>query len=258
MVYQRIFQGVTMFFLAGATFAACESSEPQTPQQEYCSIKCNCNKCTPTESATCLDDMVNLEDQAGGADCIDPYETFVSCLIVDGVCTDGDFDESACFNEETDLKACIKPPPACATVEDGKCNEPMPAGDGTCATGSDTKDCTVPPCATTNNGICDEPEGTNTCAEGSDPIDCPAPKCLTCFEYLQNPEAGTLCATSSSKYSAVYDCACNNMKCATSCSGLDDLCSTKAASMMCRTCVGGFDAACTMAYQNCMMDNAAP
>jgi hypothetical protein len=234
MVHQRLIRSVTLLFVAGLTFVACGPSEPQTPQEKYCAAKCACNKCTPTESATCRDDMINLEEEAKAADCGDPYGTLLSCLNRDGVCTDGAFDESACFNEETDLKSCIKPPPVCATVDDGICNEPSPAGNGTCATGTDTKDCMIPACATANDGFCDEPEGSGFCADGTDPLDCP---CTSCFTYASDPAMKTLCETSKPLYDPMRACACDNAKCLGSCGDLGDICDNGILSSACYTCL---------------------
>jgi len=248
MVYQRIFQSVTMLFLAGTTFAACGSDEPQTPQTKYCTAKCNCNKCTPNESATCLDDITNLSTEAGGANCKDAYDAYLTCLNADGVCSDGDFDESACFNEETDLKTCINPPPACATVNNGICNEPAPAGDGTCATGTDTKDCMmVAMCPTAGDGICDEPQAGGSCPAGSDPIDCPCTKCAT---YAGNGQMGTLCAASNSLFMNLYECACGS-SCINSCGDIGDICDGGSLSGTCYTCL---TASCNAQYMACSMD----
>lgn len=244
MVYQRMFQGLALLFLAGSTFAACGSDEPQTPQEKYCTAKCNCNKCTPTESGTCRDDIVNLADESRGANCQDPYDSYLTCLNTDGVCTDGDFDESACFNEETDLRSCINPPPTCMTVNDGICNEPAPAGDGTCATGSDSKDCMPKPmCPTANDGVCDEPVN---CPKGSDTLDCP---CNKCFTHALDQSTGTICDASNSLYTAFYTCACGS--CVGSCGGVGDICDAGPLSSACATCMSSL---CTMPYNACVQD----
>lgn len=253
MVYQRLIRSVMLLSIAGLTFAACGSNEPQTPQQKYCTAKCNCNKCTPSESATCLDDIINLADEAKGADCKDPYETYLTCLNEDGACTDGDFDESSCYNEETDLRTCIKPPPACMTVGDGICNEPAPKGDGTCATGTDTMDCMAPPpvCVTAGDGVCDEPPpaGNGTCAAGSDTLDC-AGMCKKCFTYALDQTTGTLCDTSTSLFSALYECACS-ATCSASCGGLGDICDNGQLSSSCYNCVSS---QCATSYNACVQD----
>lgn len=234
MVHQRLLQSVTMLFIAGLTFAACGSSEPQTAQEKYCAAKCSCNKCTPTESATCSDDIINLEEEAKAADCGDPYGTLLSCLNRDGECTDGAFDESACFNEETDLKSCIKPPPACTTVDDGVCNEPSPAGNGTCATGTDTKDCMLPTCPTAGDGFCDEPQNGGSCPLGSDPLDCPCAKCIT---YSYDQTINTLCEPSKPIYDPLRACACDNAKCLSSCESVGDFCDFGVLSSTCFSCL---------------------
>jgi len=277
MVYQRMIQSIMLLFTAGVTFAACGSPTPNTPQEKYCSAKCACNKCTPTESSTCLDDIINLGNEAKAADCKDPYDTYLSCLNIDGACTDGDFDEAACFNEETDLNSCIKPPAACATANNGVCDEPgigdgscaagtdtmdcmalvcattndgicnEPAiGDGTCVTGSDTMDCMPAACASTNDGICDEPEGTATCAEGTDQPDCP---CTKCFQYATDQPAGTLCDASKPVFTALYDCACGT--CVASCGNAGDICDFGQLSSECFTCIQSL---CSTSYMACTKD----
>jgi len=230
------------------TFAACGSDQPQTPQQKYCTAKCNCNNCTSSESAKCLDDIINLGTEARGADCKDPYDAYLTCLNGDGVCTDGDFDESACFNEETDLNSCIKPPPACATVKNGICNEPPPKGDGTCATGTDTEDCKAPTCPTAGDGVCDEPQGTGKCAQGTDPIDCP---CTKCFAYALDQSKGSLCMMSNMLFTAFYQCACDTTKCLSSCGNIGDICDGGQLSSTCTTCLSSL---CTMQYSACVQD----
>lgn len=249
MVYQRIFRSVMLLCFGGVAFAACGTSDTQTPQQKYCTAKCNCNKCTPNESATCLDDLVNLQDEATSADCKDPYETYLTCLNADGECTDGNFDESPCFNEETDMKACIKPPPACTTINDGICNEPQPKGDGTCASGTDEKDCMPPACLTTNDGVCDEPEGTGTCPDGSDIVDCPCTKCLP---YAFDQTMGTLCEMSNTVFTALYDCACNSATCLASCGDIGDICDTGIMSSSCLSCLSS--SLCMTQYNACSND----
>lgn len=164
-------------FFAGFAFAACGEEAPSTPQAQYCAQVCDCNKCSDAERASCIDDAVGLLDDAKNRDCRDSYDTYFTCVTKDAACEDGAYDDSACFNEETDLKNCINPPPACASNNDGICDEPAPAGNGKCAKGADKTDCAVKPCPTTNDGVCDEPKGTNTCDLGSDPVDCAPVPC---------------------------------------------------------------------------------
>lgn len=245
MVYQRIFRSVMLLCFAGVAFAACGPSEPPTPQQKFCTAKCNCNKCTPSESATCLDDIINLEDEARGADCKDSYDALLTCLNADGECTDGNFDESPCFNEEVDLKSCITPPPACTTIEDGTCNEPQPKGDGTCATGTDEKDCLPPACPTTNDGVCDEPLA---CPPGTDTLDCPCTKCL---DHALDQTMGTLCEASTTVYSALRACACDNATCLASCGEFGDICDSGVLSTPCYNCLTSL---CLTQYNACSDD----
>lgn len=246
MVYQRMFQSVISLLIAGLTFAACSSPAPETPQLKYCTAKCDCEKCVGEEKSKCNDDIVNLGEEASQAKCKDNYDAYLTCLNTDGVCADGAFDDSACFNEETDLHTCIKPPPVCMTVNNGICNEPPPLGDGTCATGTDTKDCMAPTCPTTNDGVCDEPQGTGTCPAGSDTIDCP---CLKCFSYASNQSAGTLCAASNTVFSALYSCACGT--CSADCGNLGDICDSGSLSATCENCLSSM---CSTQFNSCLND----
>lgn len=249
MVHQRILRSVTLLFIAGLTFAACGPSEPQTPQEKYCAAKCSCNKCTPTETATCSDDIINLAEEAKAADCGDPYDTLLSCLNMDGACVDGAFDESPCFNEETDLKSCINPPPACTTVDDGVCNEPT-IGDGTCATGTDAKDCMPPACPTAGDGICDEPEAGGPCPDGSDPLDCP---CATCFNFAADQSMKTLCEPSVPLFDAMRACACDNAKCLSSCGDFGDICDS-GVGVLSSACYSCLSSLCTTETNACAAD----
>ena len=64
----------------------------------------------------------------------------------------------------------------CATTDDGVCDEPE--GTNACPEGTDVNDCIGSSggggttCSFTNDGECDEPEGTGLCPEGSDVNDC--------------------------------------------------------------------------------------
>lgn len=247
MVYQRIFQSVILLFATGLAFAACGAPEPETPQSKYCNVKCACNKCTTTEKNTCTDDILNLDVEADGAQCGQRYDVYLSCVNANGTCSDGVFDESACYNEDVDLRMCIHPLTPCPTVDNGVCNEPPPAGDDTCVTGSDTKDCMpAPACATANDGTCDEPEGTNKCPEGTDPVDCP---CARCNSYLLDQSGNTLCETSKSLFTTLYDCACAT--CVSVCGNVGDICDGGTFSMPCYDCVV---MSCTTQHNACVQD----
>jgi hypothetical protein len=250
MIHKRMFQGVMLLLLSGVTFAACGPTPSSTPQERYCVAQCECNKCTDTENASCRDDILNLADKAASADCKDPYDTYVTCLNTEGACRDGLFDTSDCYNEEVDLNHCIKPPPACSTVDNGICNEPPPAGDGSCEAGTDTKDCMVPECPTANDGYCDEPENGGTCADGTDPLDCPEEPCVACLNYAFDPSSGTLCDTSTTAFTALFDCACG-VDCSASCGGTGDICDYGPLSSSCYTCVSSL---CKTAYDMCAAD----
>ena len=58
---------------------------------------------------------------------------------------------------------------SCEWTNDGECDEPE--GTDLCPEGSDTNDCATT-CRWTYDGECDEPEGTGLCPEGSDAYDC--------------------------------------------------------------------------------------
>lgn len=59
----------------------------------------------------------------------------------------------------------------CPWTNDGVCDEPQ--GTDACVEGTDTEDCSTDSgCPWTNDDECDEPEGTGLCAEGTDSADC--------------------------------------------------------------------------------------
>ncbi|MDC0743478.1 hypothetical protein [Polyangium mundeleinium] len=243
-------KGLTLLFFAAATlFAACSSGDdPATPEQKYCNQRCDCNKCTEVELGSCLDDKINQKDEAADADCKDEYSTYLTCLTGDAACSDGDYDESVCYAEESDLDSCLSPAPTCNLVNNGVCNEPAPKGDGLCAAGSDTKDCAIPTCPSAGDGFCDEPEGSGLCAEGSDPLDCPAETCQTCYDYTLSPNAGPLCETSASVYVAYLECGCG-ASCVDYCQAT--LCSGVSPDTDCDSCMAAF---CPTEYDACLAD----
>ncbi|MDI1483157.1 hypothetical protein [Polyangium sp. y55x31] len=240
---------MTLLFLAAASlFAACSGEDPQTPEEKYCNQRCDCNKCTDEERASCLDDKVNEKDEAADADCKDEYSTYLTCLTNDAACSDGDYDESVCFAEESDLGSCLNPAPTCNLVNNGVCNEPAPKGDGLCASGSDTADCAIPTCPSAGDGFCDEPEGSGLCAEGSDPLDCPAQTCQACYDYALSPTSGPVCDASLSLFSAYYECGCSGT-CADVCQVT--LCSGFSVEATCDDCIAEF---CASAHTACHAD----
>ncbi|MDI1449155.1 hypothetical protein [Polyangium sp. 6x1] len=245
MTHERMAKGLTLLFFAAATlFAACSSEDPQTPEQKYCNQRCECNKCPEEELGECLDDKVNQKDEAADADCKEEYSTYLTCLTNDAACSDGDYDESVCFAEETDLNSCLHPAPACNLVNNGVCNEPAPKGDGLCAAGSDTTDCAIPTCPSAGDGFCDEPEGSGICAEGSDPLDCPVETCQSCYSYALSPSSGPICDASITAFSAYYECACGT--CADACQAT--LCSGFSVEATCDDCIASL---CASAYTAC-------
>ncbi len=250
MVYQRIFQSMMVLLAVGLTLSACGSDKTPTPQSEYCDVKCACDSCTPTQKSMCTDDLLNLANVADQKNCGGKYDLYFKCLQDDTSCADGAYDDSACENEKTELNNCIKPPLPCLTVGNGVCNEPEPAGDGTCDPGTDVVDCMPPPtCPTANNGTCDEPEGTNTCPEGSDPIDCP---CSKCSAFIMNQSGIMLCQASSMLFSNLYACACDNAKCLMDCQATGDFCGGGPFSTTCMNCV---TTTCMADYGSCQQDN---
>jgi len=154
------------------SFAACGEDTPPSKIDTHCNRLCACTTCTDTEKGTCLDDLGNLGDDAADKSCSDQFNTYMDCLLSEGTCTDGDYDTSACFVEEQDVHQCVNPPPPCATKENSVCDEPE--GTNTCPEGSDVKDCTPPPCASIGDNICNEPQpiGDGICPAGTDTLDC--------------------------------------------------------------------------------------
>jgi hypothetical protein len=275
---------ICLLIAAPVTFGACGGDEPSAdPKIRYCEQRCACNKCSEEDLGICKDDIINLEDDAKGDDCKDAFDSYVSCLVNDGECSDGDFDESFCAAEDKALNGCLNPVPACMKVDDGVCNEPAPKGDGTCAAGSDTVDCMAPPtCSTSGNGLCDEPggDGTDLCAQGSDAMDCACPytgdgtcdepegtgycvegydsadcmpeACVSCGAYLEG--AGMICTTSETTLQNLAICACG-ASCSSFCSTGSDFCDGYTPSSACTSCMSS---SCGTAYNACLNDKPAP
>jgi len=276
MTYERLAKGASLLLLAATSvFAACSEDTPLSPKDNYCTKQCDCNKCTPEEKGTCLDDITNLEDEAREKDCKDQFNTYLTCLNNDAECTDGDYDTSVCFAEETDVNDCLKPPPPpCATTKNGVCDEPEgtntcgegtdvddckatptctttmngicdePGGTGTglCPTGTDVADCS--PCPYANNGTCDEPEGSGLCVEGSDPNDCPTMACVSCYEYISTG-TGLLCGNSEPIWMTFDTCACG-----TNCLSYCNICSGGVFDASCYSCMDTYCQGVADACQN--------
>lgn len=282
MTHERLAKGLTLLFLAAATmFTACGSEDPPSAEEKYCNLRCDCNGCSEAERATCVDDKINQKDEATDGNCDEEYSTLLTCLLGDAACTDGDYDESSCFTEETDLNSCLNPAPTCNLTNNGTCNEPPPKGDGLCAAGSDTMDCSVPTCPSAGDGYCDEPEGSGLCAEGSDPLDCPvetcsyagdgycdepegsglcaegtdpldcpAETCQACYDYALSPSLSTLCTSSESLYGSYFDCGCAvGSQCLVYCDAT--MCAGESVDSACDSCIAEF---CSTAYTNCHAD----
>lgn len=193
MAMRKMIQGATLaIFFSAMTFAACGGTDTQlSPTGKYCDRRCACEKCTPAELASCNDDKSNEASEAAAAGCKSEFNEYLTCVVNDAECTDGLYDDSACFNEETDVRNCINPPPPCASKNDGICDEPAPKGNGKCPTGSDSADCGGGACASTNDGICDEPQGTGKCPAGTDVLDCMGGPCATTNNGICDEPGGT-------------------------------------------------------------------
>ncbi|HRI70634.1 MAG TPA: hypothetical protein PK156_40660, partial [Polyangium sp.] len=161
----RIMRNATfVIFFAAASFVACGNAEPMK-SDDYCSRRCDCEACTDEERTDCDTDLGDLSFRARNKSCLDPYLAYVVCLIDNGQCTSGVYVETACDGAKTILDNCLVTP-SCPFTNNGVCDEPQ--GTGQCASGSDSNDCNGFSCPFTNNGVCDEPQGTAQCPPGSD------------------------------------------------------------------------------------------
>ena len=275
MTHGRLAQGILALFFsvsglsAAGTLSGCSDDTPPTPEESHCTNRCNCEQCTTAEKGTCIDDLTNLKSDAADKNCSTEFKAFLSCLNVSSTCSDTIYDSSFCYAEETVLNDCINPKPACATtnngtcdepegtntcaegsdvmdcaqpcpyVEDGFCNEPAPAGDGLCAPGTDAIDCGAMPCAYTNNGICNEPApaGDGLCAAGTDTTDCGG-MCYTCADALNDSSLmlSDLCSASQTLLNNFINCVCVS-SCSAQCYTGTDFCDGYAASTACQTCI---------------------
>lgn len=225
---------VALLIAATGTFAACSDDVPVTPESKHCQLQCNCEGCTESEQGTCIDDITNLKSDASDKQCSQEFDDYLTCMNVSATCSDTIYDTSFCFAEETVLNDCLKPkPPACTTVNDGVCDEPE--GTNTCAEGSDVMDCS-PACPYVEDGVCNEPAplGDGLCAPETDTVDCGGTTCLTCAEALNALPASNVCAASESLYSAFMTCACE--LCADPCALSQDLCTGSTPSAACLSC----------------------
>ncbi|WP_050430680.1 hypothetical protein [Chondromyces crocatus] len=164
----------TGFIVAAAACATGTDLAPGSPDPSLCDIICDCVECNDDQAA-CLKEWTALENRAVGVRCDDLYDAYVACYKRDAVCNNEQMRvPPSCLSASGALNQCLtESTPVCTTTNNGVCDEPE--GTGTCAEGTDVVDCGGGPvCATTNNGVCDEPEGTGTCAEGTDVVDCAA------------------------------------------------------------------------------------
>lgn len=236
-----ILRALFAVFAPSVFIVGCEA----TDIEKYCEKKCQCNKCVGGQLDSCNDDTDGLQEDAFRANCRTKFDTYLACVSNDAMCTDGKYDETMCVAAEKDVRDCIASAPTCNTKNDGVCNEPAPAGDGTCPKGTDFNDCK--PCETTNNGVCDEPApaGNGSCLAGTDTLDCMVMTCATTNDGKCNEPApkgdGTCAAGTDSVDCMAPACATTN----------DGVCDEPGGS---GTCPAGTDTVdCTCATKNNMV-----
>lgn len=177
-----------------AILGAC-SGDPLKRKESpsYCDVVCACEGCDDVTLVNCyirIDDLEMLADNAG---CKREFNELVECAASDGVCLLGHYDLSnVCEGEAQAFDACGGYGDTCSTADDGVCDEPE--GTDTCPEGTDVNDCSIP-CSTTNDGICDEPGGTGACPAGTDVEDCGLSPCpYTNNGVCDEPEGTGICA----------------------------------------------------------------
>ena len=120
-----------------------ESSAPLS-----CKVACACSECTDDDLESCIQDVEALTSDAREAACERELKYYLTCMAEETECSDGELDASICGAEDEQLRTCIHPPP------------PTKSPDETST------------CPYTNDGVCDEPEGTAYCPNGTDAYDC--------------------------------------------------------------------------------------
>lgn len=193
-----------------------------------------CGRIEAADRAGCLDD-VRDEVSDVGSDCAALLDFFVAhrealeqCLATDqGNCDDDDFSNFCPAAAGLDLDAC-----------QAGCTSPAECGDGlTCVNGQ----CVPATCSYTNDGQCDEPEGTGLCQEGTDVADCSAPDCTpagsTCESGLDCCPDHTCVTFSPESILCAFNCT-SGADCASECCApLEGAGSVCASPELCGLCV---------------------
>ena len=204
----RFFLGFRVFgaLLAACSLVGCYSAGDDDGDDDgggACASFCSWNAgCGEDADGTCTAEC--NEVYASGEMCRASIDQLSSCVRANPAC---DAATSACSAETNAiLTNCDGGGGDCAFTNDGDCDEPE--GTGICAEGTDVVDCATvsPTCAYTNNGSCDEPEGTGLCAEGTDVIDCSTSSTTCVFAddgECDEPEGTGFCAEGTD----VNDCA---------------------------------------------------
>ncbi|HRI64279.1 MAG TPA: hypothetical protein PK156_08570, partial [Polyangium sp.] len=135
----------------------------------------------------------------------------------------------------------------CPFSNNGVCDEPQ--GTGQCPPGTDFNDCNIGMCPFTNNGVCDEPQGTGQCPAGTDFNDCATMSCLRCADFISNGAQGTLCPESKLVFDNLLMCMCSG-PCQVEC-GNNFCIDFKMVTMECQNCVNG---PCSMEFATCAND----
>src|SRR5262245_4574228 len=108
-------------------FAACAKSddgEINDDEGSLCVKSCQCaGFCSEKDVEECRTEDQDLADEADEKDCRKLLNAYTSC-IEDLKCEDGLVDESDCSGDYSALNKCLHPAPACATTKDGVCDEP--------------------------------------------------------------------------------------------------------------------------------------
>jgi hypothetical protein len=168
-------------------------SDTATAIRSFCDDLCAECVCSAGTSA-CVSELTEGADAAAARGCAADFRSLLRCASNNLSC-DPDEIEDACESAADDLSACMGGGETCRYTNDGACDEPE--GTDLCPEGSDEADCE---CRWTNDGACDEPEGTDVCPEGSDEADCECP--WTNDGECDEPEGTGLCPEGSD----VIDC----------------------------------------------------
>jgi hypothetical protein len=179
--------------------------------------------------------MDDLGSEANSGQCEDALDGYYDCLEKDAICDEATYDTSTCRTEEKVLSTCIN-----GTSGSGGASSATSSASASGSGGAG-------PCPYTEDGACDEPEGTNLCPEGTDVVDCGG-ACITCSAALAGTTTGSLCPASQSLYDALSACACTSTTCSVSC---PNFCVGLADTSTCFSCMNTY---CTTAFANCSND----